>query len=144
MWTPKNVKRFAEQLCLLGLRVCPMTQSVDIHSRSLFFMFVFRFSAIFCQFHDVFFLVAVLVTSRCPKDIQSTAPANLLSALGLPEGHCFRGRGVIWATRLQPKRIVESQERSGANSGFRLKVYDGEPPSVKPHFGALTCVKPHF
>lgn len=32
-------------------------------------------------------------------DIQSTAPANLLSALGLPEGHGFRGRGVIWSWR---------------------------------------------
>ncbi|CAK9009081.1 unnamed protein product [Durusdinium trenchii] len=44
-------------------------------------------------------LKSILDNFDIAVDIQSNAPANLLSALGLPAGHCFRGRGWIWDWR---------------------------------------------
>ena len=56
------------------------------------------------------------------EDIQSTAPSNLLMALGLPEGYCFRGRGVIWAPWVGRYRMVGSGRRYLTTLSFCLKL----------------------
>lgn len=94
-----------------GLRTPQRIKQID---RTLIFNFKIYFSigchSLFYPFWGLLYIHIIQythfrTTPHTTQEIQSTAPANLLSALGLPEGHGFRGRGVIWAAWWIVKRI---------------------------------------